>query len=48
LKIGYPAAESLSGQPLRFMARGTLVKGVVLTAEIDDKLPVQGTLIELK
>ncbi|WP_421183096.1 toxin VasX [Aeromonas dhakensis] len=48
LQIGYPAAESLSGQPLRFMARGTLAKGVVLTAEIDDKLPVQGTLIELK
>ena len=48
LQIGYPAAESLSGQPLRFMARGTLAKGVVLTAEIDDKLPAQGTLIELK
>ncbi|WP_033137882.1 toxin VasX [Aeromonas finlandensis] len=48
LQIGYPAAESLSGQPLRFMARGTLAKGVVLTAEIDDKLPTQGTLIELK
>jgi hypothetical protein len=48
LQIGYPAAESLSGQPLRFMARGTLTKGVVLTAEIDDKLPVQGTFIELK
>jgi len=47
LQIGYPAAESLSGQPLRFMARGTLAKGVVLTAEIDDKLPVQGTSIEL-
>lgn len=48
LQIGYPAAESLSGQPLRFMARGTLAKGVVLTAEIDDKLPAQVTLIELK
>ncbi|WP_421243921.1 toxin VasX [Aeromonas sp. 601019] len=48
LQIGYLAAESLSGQPLRFMARGTLAKGVVLTAEIDDKLPAQGTLIELK
>lgn len=48
LRIGYLEAESLSGQPLRFMARGTLAKGVVLTAEIDDKLPVQGTLIELK
>lgn len=48
LQIGYPAEESLSGQPLRFMARGTLAKGVVLTAEIDDKLPAQGTLIELK
>lgn len=48
LQIGYPAAESLSGQPLRFMARGTLAKGVVLTAEVDDKLPTQGTLIELK
>ncbi|MFQ2188940.1 hypothetical protein [Aeromonas jandaei] len=48
LQIGYPAAESLSGQTLRFMARGTLAKGVVLTAEIDDKLPAQGTLIELK
>ncbi|WP_421347915.1 toxin VasX [Aeromonas veronii] len=48
LQIGYPAAESLSGQPLRFMARGTQAKGVVLTAEIDDKLPAQGTLIELK
>ncbi|MFQ2057173.1 toxin VasX [Aeromonas veronii] len=48
LQIGYPAAESLSGQPLRFMARGTLAKGVLLTAEIDDKLPTQGTLIELK
>jgi hypothetical protein len=48
LQIGYPAAESLSGQPLRFMARGTLAKGVVLTAEIDDKLPAQGTLIELR
>ncbi|RKJ84522.1 LysM domain-containing protein [Aeromonas veronii] len=48
LQIGYPVAETLSGQPLRFMARGTLAKGVVLTAEIDDKLPVQGTFIELK
>ncbi|MGL4923970.1 MAG: toxin VasX [Aeromonas veronii] len=48
LQIGYPVAESLSGKPLRFMARGTLAKGVVLTAEIDDKLPVQGTSIELK
>ncbi|MFM5523912.1 hypothetical protein, partial [Aeromonas jandaei] len=48
LQIGYPAAESLSGQPLRFMARGTLAKGIVLTAEVDDKLPTQGTLIELK
>ncbi|HHQ4530147.1 TPA: toxin VasX [Aeromonas hydrophila] len=48
LQIGYPAAESLSGQPLRFMARGTLIKGVILTAEIDDKLPAQGTFIELK
>ncbi|MGY3879429.1 toxin VasX [Aeromonas enteropelogenes] len=48
LQIGYPAEESLSGQPLRFMARGTLAKGVVLTAEIDDKLPAQGTMIELK
>ncbi|MFB2831871.1 toxin VasX [Aeromonas jandaei] len=48
LQIGYPAAESLSGQPLRFIARSSLTKGVVLTAEIDDKLPTQGTFVELK
>ncbi|MDF2415410.1 toxin VasX [Aeromonas sp. 1HA1] len=46
--IIYPSHESLSGEALRFVARGTFSRGVILTAESDIKLPVKGTIIGLQ
>ncbi|MDD1847246.1 hypothetical protein LZT27_22030, partial [Aeromonas veronii] len=48
LLITYPAEESLSGTAQRFVIRGSLALGAVLTAETDATLPVKGILIEMK
>lgn len=48
LLITYPAEESLSGTAQRFVVRGSLAHGAVLTAETDAALPVKGILIEMK
>jgi hypothetical protein len=48
LLITYPTEESLSGKAQRFVIRGSLALGAVLTAEIDAALPVKGILIEMK
>ncbi|HDZ8914702.1 TPA: hypothetical protein RUX44_003057 [Aeromonas hydrophila] len=48
LLITYPAQESLSGTAQRFVIRGSLALGAVLTAETDATLPVKGILIEMK
>ncbi|CAB5666833.1 Uncharacterized conserved protein [Aeromonas hydrophila] len=43
--ITYPADESLSGAAQRFVVRGDLRAGVVLTAERDASLPIEGIMI---
>ncbi|UBO72468.1 toxin VasX [Aeromonas rivuli] len=43
--ITYPADESLSGTAQRFVVRGDLRAGVVLTAERDASLPIEGIMI---
>ncbi|MEN9534416.1 MAG: hypothetical protein RIQ83_3640 [Pseudomonadota bacterium] len=48
LLITYPAEESLSGTAQRFVIRGSLALGAVLTAETEAALPVKGILIEMK
>lgn len=48
LLITYPAEESLSGTALRFVVRGTIAQGAILTAETDTNLPTKGILIEIK
>jgi hypothetical protein len=48
LLITYPAEESLSAKAQRFVIRGSLALGAVLTAEKDAALLVKGILIEMK
>lgn len=48
LLITYPAEESLSGAAQRFVVRGTIAQGAILTAETDATLPTKGILIEMK
>jgi hypothetical protein len=48
LLITYPAEDSLSGTAQRFVIRGSLALGAVLTVETDVALPVKGILIEMK
>ena len=43
----YPSSESLSGESLRFIARGSLKTNLVITAEVTSGFPVQGIIIGL-
>ncbi|MEO3986861.1 toxin VasX [Plesiomonas shigelloides] len=47
LYIMYPSSESLSGESLRFIARGSLKTNLVITAEVTSGFPVHGIIIGL-
>ena len=43
----YLSSENLSGESLRFIARGSLKTNLVITAEVTSGFPVQGIIIGL-